>query len=137
MKTTIHWDIADTSVDSGDEAAAFVEEQCGLVNNWGTRGFALFFGPAGTVWSKLPLRIDIDAGYGAAAIRWLPENLVAVGNDSVHHESIEVAESSDRELATIPAELVRDSIDTAKQVAAEYVDTGQRPTSLTWVPIDV
>lgn len=135
MKTTIQWDIADTSVDTGTEAIEFIDEQSTLFNNWGTHAFALWFGPAGTAWSELPLRIDIDPDAGAAAIRWLPDNLVAV-TDYHYGAPIHVLEDSGDPLVEIPAELVRASIDTAKAAAAEYVDTGQRPTGFIWQPME-
>lgn len=135
MKTTIQWDIADHTVESGGEAVEFIDDQSTRLNNWGTRGFALSFGPDGTDWADLPLRIDIDPDADAAAIRWIPDNLIG-GADRPHHGGpIRVLEDSGDPLVEIPAELVRFNLAEAKRVAAEYVETGQRPTSITWEPI--
>lgn len=132
MKTTIQWDISATAVDTGDEAVTFIDEQSEMYNNWGTTGIALFFGPEGVDWADLPLRIDMDPDAGLAAIRWLPDNLAGIVPEFHHGQSIWVLEDSGDPLVEIPAELVGASIDTAKRVVAEYVETGQRPTLVTW-----
>ena len=43
-----------------------------------------------------------------------------------------VMESSDGVVATIPAELARVSVDTARCAVVEYITTGQRPTCVPW-----
>lgn len=132
----IWWDIADHAVDTGEDVLQFLADSADKINNWGTRGMAYWIGPADDEVDDFPLRIDIDpdAGPGAAAIRWLPDGLVAV-TDFDHGAPIHVLEDSGDPLAEVPAVLVRADIDTARAAAAEYVDTGQRPASLTWESI--
>lgn len=134
MSYSIRWDINILDVATGAEAAVFVAEQTQMVNNWGTRGSTMWLGPHGVKRRDMPLRIDIDPDSDTAAIRWLPDDLVGAEAGVERSEPIKVAESSMRELVEIPAELVRASIATARAAAAEYVDTGQRP-SLTWEPV--
>lgn len=136
MNYVIQWDVAERDVGNGDEVLEFFVERAGLVNNWGTRGMTYWLGPAGAEPEDFPLRVDIDPDAEAAAIRWLPDDLVGVDTEFHQNKPIHVLEDSGDPLVEIPAELVCTSIDTAKKVAAEYVETGQRPTCVDWVPID-
>lgn len=135
MSYRIWWDIADHTVHTGDDVRQFLTDSADKVNNWGTRGMSYLLGPADDEVDDFPLRIDVDPDAGAAAIRWLPDNLVAV-TDYHHGAPIHVLEDSGDPLVEIPAELVRATINTAKTAAAEYVDTGQRPASLTWRSVE-
>lgn len=51
--------------------------------------------------------------------------------------TVHVLEDSGDPLVEIPTDLVRADLDTARAAAAEYVDTGQCPASLTWEPVTV
>ncbi|MGC4808719.1 Imm1 family immunity protein [Micromonospora sp. DT233] len=77
------------------------------------------------------LRIDIDVDADRAALRWLPDGSYAT--ELAPDTSIAVYESPDTGLCDIPADLARVNTATARHAVIEYVASGQRPTSVTWV----
>ncbi|MCD0444277.1 hypothetical protein LO763_11655 [Glycomyces sp. A-F 0318] len=133
MTHSVRWDINQEPLASAEEAAAFIDEQLAMVNPHGTHSVTLWFGPEGAKRRDMPLRIDLDPEAGAAAVRWVPEGLIAVDPD-LEPRDITVCQSSDRPLVIIPAALARTGIETARQIAIDYVRTGQRPDGIEWWP---
>jgi hypothetical protein len=133
MAHSVRWDINQEPLASAEEAEAFIAEQLQMVNPHGTHSVTLWFGPEGTKRRDMPLRIDLDPEAGAAAVRWLPDGLIAV-DPGLEPRDITVCESSDRPLVTIPAALARTSIDTAQQIAVGYIRADRRPTNIQWQP---
>lgn len=80
-----------------------------------------------------PLRVDLWGVDDRAAVRWLPTGDVGVDPTA---EAVEtdrtVMESAHEPMVTVPASLIRCTLDTAKAAVVEFVDTGERPTCLQW-----
>ena len=132
MSHEIQYDSSSVAVDTGDEAEEFLRNAQEIRNNWGTRGMTFWLGPAGADPDDFPLRIDLDPDACAAAIRWIPEDLVGVVPD-FEGQAIRVLEDSSEPLVDIPADLVHADLETARRVAARYVETGERPDLVQWV----
>lgn len=132
MSYEIQYDISSVPVDTGDEAEEFLRNAQEIRNNWGKRGMTFWLGPADADPDDFPLRIDIDPDADAAAIRWIPENLVGVvpGFES---RPIRVLEDSSEPLVDIPANLVHSDLETARNAAARYIETGERPDLVQWM----
>ena len=114
-------------LDGPAEAVRQFDEQADAIMSHGGSGQVIWFAPAG---GSDALRIDVDVDTGRAALRWLADGSQAVELDP--DMPLRVLESTDGGLVTIPAELARVSVATARQAVAEYVTTGQRPTCVEW-----
>lgn len=150
MSVQAWWDISGHRFDDADSLTDFMIESLNRVTPQGTRGFTLRLGPAESAPADMPLRLDLDpdpgtapltsiaavmelpeitlanAG-GAAAVRWLPQHLVAVETAFTGCD-IHVMESSADALLTVPASMARVSVPTAIGLAMEYCETAARPT---------
>ena len=114
-------------LDGPAEAVRRFDEQADSIMSHGGSGQVIWFAPAG---GPDALRIDVDVDVDRAALRWLADGSYAVELDP--DMPLTVLESADGGLVTIPAELARVSVDTARRAVAEYVTTGQRPTCVEW-----
>ncbi|MFI6163477.1 Imm1 family immunity protein [Micromonospora haikouensis] len=110
-----------------DEAGSRFDGQITAITPHGERGQTLTIGTA----DRPVLRIDVDADADRAALRWLPDGSHATGLDA--DTPITVYESPDTGLRDIPAGLAWVNTATARNAVIEYVTSGQRPTSVTWV----
>jgi hypothetical protein len=133
MAHSVRWDINQEPLATAEETAAFIDEQLKMVNPHGTHSVTLWLGPEGAKRRDMPLRLDIDPEAGAAAVRWIPDGLVAV-EPEVEPRDLSVCESSDKPLVTIPANVARTSIETARQIAIDYVTTDAMPSRIVWEP---
>jgi hypothetical protein len=129
MTYRVVYDICTTELVDAEAAEKFLDFQSTLIAVHGARAAAYWFGP---VDGHDVLRLDVDHDSGRAALRWFPDHSHAVEFDPAG--PIVVMESSDWDVVTIPAELARVSAETANRAVIEYVDTGQRPTCVQWVP---
>jgi hypothetical protein len=93
----------------------------------GASGQSLWFGPDG---ADEDLRVDIDIEVGRAALTWLADD--TIGIELEPGPPITVMWSVDEPLVTVPGELARVSIMTARRAVLEYVTTGERPTCVEW-----
>lgn len=130
MKYIVWWDINDQILSDAEEAAAFLDQQSVIVNNWGTRGFALWFGVVTDGWMGGPLRVDLDPDVGRAALRWIPDGTHAV--ELAPEGPIMVLEDSGKPLVEISGELARVSLGKAWEAVREYVTTGEKPACTRW-----
>lgn len=156
MSVDAWWDVSGSTFEDAEALTEFIIGTLNKITPQGTRGFTLWLGPAGTDPDDMPLRMDLDPDpgadpvesieaiadlpritlenvEGAAAVRWLPSELMAVDSEFTGRD-IEVMEYSGEELVHVPANLARVSIPTAIQIAVHYVQTGERPTEITWEP---
>jgi len=132
MTYRVHYDNGKEELSSADAAGRFIDRQSMRISPHGGRATAFWFAPIG---APDVLRLDIDYDNGRAALRWLPDGSHAVELDPVG--PIVVLESSDYDVVTIPAELARVSVETARRAIVEYVTTGQRPAGVEWVTDDL
>lgn len=163
MSARIAWDVASEDVTDPAEIETLIVETLNMVNPHGTRGITMWLGPIGAVRDEMELRLDLDpepgrkpvdsieeienlpevtaATTGAAAVRWLPENLTAVDPASPGVDIVVMVDSSD-DLVRVPARQARMTIPAAIRLAQEYAVTGQRPdlhapegsTEAEWLP---
>jgi hypothetical protein len=150
----IWWDVAGENFADPDELVAFIVETLNLVNPQGTRGLTFWMGPDDAERKDMPLRLDLDpepgAGpftsfeeiaelpeitlatvSGAAAVSWLPDDLVAV-EANFEGRDIAVMEDSGQGLVTVPAARARVSVPSAISAAVDYLRTGDRPANVSW-----
>jgi hypothetical protein len=150
MSIQAWWDVSGDRFDDAGSLTDFMIESLNLVTPHGTRGFTLRLGPVGSAPADMPLRLDLDPDpgsapltsvaavlelpeitlatvEGAAAARWLPQQLVAV-DDAFTGCDIHVMEDSGQPLLEVPAAMVRVSVATAIGLAVEYCESGTRPT---------
>ena len=127
MTYRVAYDMSQEQLPDAQSVGDFLDRRAKRIAPHGRRANAYWFAPADT---QDELRLDLDYDAGRAALRWLPDRTHAVELDPA--EPIIVLESSDTDVVTIPAELVRVSIDTARRAVIEYVATGQRPTCVHW-----
>jgi hypothetical protein len=128
MTYRVVYDICEAALSTADAVEKFFDQQSMLIATHGRRAAAYWFAPTDT--DDDMLRVDLDFDTARAALRWLPSNTHGVELEPT--EPIVVMESSDCPVVTIPAELARVSVDTAKRAVIEYVTTGGRPTCLSW-----
>jgi Immunity protein Imm1 len=74
--------------------------------------------------------VDFEAD--RAKVTWLPDNTYGVELEP--GDPITVVWYIDADVITIPAEEARVSTATVRRAVVEYVQTGQRPTCLSWEP---
>lgn len=117
------------TISGADEAAATFDDSVFSIMPFGGAGTSLWFAPSG---GEDQLRVDIDFEADRAKVTWLPDN--AYGVELEQGEPITVMWFIDADIITIPAEQARVSTATARRAVVEYVETGQRPTCLSWEP---
>lgn len=128
MTYRVSYDMCREELTDPEAAGAFIDKQALRIAPHGGRANAYWFAPAeGEV---DVLRLDLDYDTGRAALRWLPDGSHAV--ELPVTGPIVVLESSDYDVVTIPAELARLGVDTARRAVVEYVATGRRPSHLVW-----
>jgi hypothetical protein len=132
MTYRVAYDISETALPDVDATVRFLDERPMRIATHGRRAASYWFAPRE---AEDVLRLDIDYDAGRAALRWLPDGSHAV--ELAESEPIVVMESSDYDVVTIPAELARVSIETARRAVVEYVTTGERPTGVEWIADDV
>lgn len=128
MSYRVSYDMAEEVL--GDEGAvtAFFIRRAQRVAPHGRRANAYWFAPEG---GQDMLRVDMDYDAGRAAVRWLPDGTHVVELEPA--DPLLVLESSDYPPVEISRELARVSTDTACQLAAAFVRTGDRPAAFAWV----
>ncbi|WP_030157435.1 hypothetical protein [Glycomyces sp. NRRL B-16210] len=155
MSVRVWWDISDAELSSAEELDEFIREHNAMIAPQGVRAWSLLIGPSGSAIEDMPLRLDFDADPGSppvtteaeasarlkadpevtgtAAARWLPSGLKAA-EAGREPKALRVCESSDEELADLPAELGRLSFAAARALARAYLETGERPEAegVTW-----
>jgi hypothetical protein len=94
----------------------------------GVRGIAVRLGDGEP--ERAPLRIYIDRAAGRAAVSWQGAPGIESGVDG--DQPLIAEDDPKMPPVTIPAERARVTPGTAIRAAREYVETGQRPTCLTW-----
>src|SRR6266487_1208332 len=127
-----------TLIDGPDAATTYFDRRTASLKPYGGCGTTLWFGLVAEVGQpddsvdidRMALRVDVDVEADRAALRWLYDGTYAIELEP--DVPLTVLESSDRGLVTIPAELARVSVDTARRAVTEYVRTGQRPTGVEW-----
>lgn len=127
MTIRVNYDMCNETLPDAESVAEFFTDREQSIAPHGGRANAYWFAPDG---AADVLRADLDFDTGRAALRWLPDGSHAV--DLPEAGPIVVLESSDYNVVTIPAELARVSVDTARRAVVEYVTTGRKPTSVTW-----
>lgn len=135
--TGVWWDVCGENVTDGADAAALVWELLGRVQPYGGHGFRCWWGApvTGDRRTGSVLQVDIDGDAGRAALCWLPTNEIGVDPDvAPHHQDITVTVTSDEAPIHVAAAHARVTPGTAIAAIAEYVDTGQKPTRVTWIP---
>jgi len=131
------------NVATPEEAAAAVDNvaqnlyaldgQLGALTMWW--GPPIVYEPGVSTRENGPLRIDLWGETGHAAVRWEPTGEIGVDPDAPAAEvDMMVMESSEAPMVTVPASVIRCTVDTARRVAAEWAQTGKRPTCVEWVP---
>jgi hypothetical protein len=125
MTFRVHYDLCTEKLPDADAVREFFAERSEAFAPHGGRANAYWFAPVG---EPDVLRLDIDFDNGRAALRWLPDGTYAVEFDPVG--PIVVLESSDYDVVTIPAELARVSVDTARRAVTEYITTETRPSGV-------
>ncbi|SRR6266511_290126 len=110
------------------DAGKRFDEQAEAIMPHGGSGQAIWFGLSD---EPEVLRVDIDIDTGRAALRWLPDGSHAV--ELQPDQPITVLESADWGPVTVPADLARVSIATARTAVMQYAATEQRPTSVQWM----
>jgi hypothetical protein len=151
MSARIAWDVSSEDITDPSEAEALILETLNMVTVHGTRGITIWLGPTGADRDDMVLRLDLDPEpgrepidtieeietlpeittetLGAASVRWLPDNLIAV-DPAIVGVAIKVMEDSSEDLVDITASEVRLTIPEAIALAREYVSTNQRPTQV-------
>lgn len=136
MTIEIMWDVSITPTPTGAAVHEWFDAHLRMLNPQGTRGYTVRLGPddADEV-DAMPLRIDVDPDAGRAAVRWLPEHLLAAALPPAD-QPLRVSEWTDYDgLIEIPGQLARVDVATAVALAAAYVDSGERPAGVEWVPM--
>ena len=110
-----------------EEAGRLFEEQAELIMPTGESGQAIWLG---TPEEPEILRIDIDVDAGRAAVRWLPDGSHAVELEPA--VPIRVLERPGWGPVTIPPDLARVAIDTARNVVVQFAAIGKRPDCVRW-----
>ncbi|WP_239313173.1 Imm1 family immunity protein [Plantactinospora mayteni] len=118
-----------TDLSGPADAGERFDEQAESIMSYGGSGQVLWFGPAD---GSAELRVDVDIDVDRAALRWTTDGRYAVELEP--GVPITVLESPDTGLVTVPGELARVTVATARRAVVEYVTAGRRPTSLTWAP---
>jgi Immunity protein Imm1 len=117
------------TISDADEAATVFDDNVFSIMPFGGAGRSLWFAPSG---GEDQLRVDIDFEADRAKVTWLPDN--AYGVELAPGEPITVMWYIDADVITIPGEQARVSTATAQRAVVEYVETGQRPTCVSWEP---
>jgi len=156
MSVDVWWDVSGSTFEDAEALTEFIIGSLNKITPQGTRGFTLWLGPVGTDPDDMPLRMDLDPDpgaspvesieaiadltritrenvEGAAAVRWLPAELMAVDAEFTGRD-IEVMEYSGDELVHVPANLARVSIPTAIRIAVAYCQSGERFEGVEWEP---
>lgn len=133
--SVVRWDFAcEHQLASAADVHAFMVGCVEMLTPRGNRRIALWFG---SHWNatrrEAQLRIDLDPGQGAAAVRWLDDD--TVGSDGHQGDGFLTWETQDRPAVPIPAGLVLCRIESAIAAAAEYTANLGRPACLTWAPL--
>jgi len=151
MSARIAWDVSSEDITDPSEAESLILETLNLVTVHGTRGISIWLGPTGADRDDMVLRLDLDPEpgsepidsieeiealpeitvetLGAASVRWIPDNAIAV-DPAIGGVDIKVMEDSSEDLVSIPAAEARVTIPEAIALAKEYVSTSQRATQI-------
>lgn len=139
----VWWDICGVNVRTVAEAASLIDDlldrQTLPHHGAALRGaLTTWWGPPLRVeqYTSGHLRVDFHASSGRARVRWLPTGELGTepGLDPLREPAV-VMESSERPPVTIPDDQMTASVPGARRAIREYVETGQRPSSLTWRPL--
>lgn len=132
---TAWWALDEQDVSDPAEAEDVIEQAWSRVYPHGGRGVIVHIGPTPSGQDAAPLRIDIDILEGRAAIYWTPDDSHAIEPDLPSHpRPLTVAGAPDEPTTTVPGIIARVTPGAALLAAAEYIDTGQRPsTRIQWL----
>lgn len=122
------WGTRSREVADAGTAESVIGEATDRLLTGGPRGVAIRFGKGEP--EQAPLRIYIDTSAGRAAVSWQGSAGVESGVDP--DEPLVVEEHPKRPPVTIPPERARVTPAAAIRAAREYVETGRRPTCLSW-----
>jgi hypothetical protein len=137
----VWWDMCSENVDGADQAEELVRE---LMERWTLSGddgepilgaLTMWWGTPinGSRFRTGPLRVDMHAPSGRAAVCWLPSGEIGSESDFRHGgTSFKVMESSSKPPVEIPAERAMLSADAAILAIREYVSSGRQPMCVEW-----
>ncbi|MEV0648068.1 hypothetical protein AB0I28_22655 [Phytomonospora sp. NPDC050363] len=121
--TTVQWDASITTAATPAEVEQWFADHLRMFNPHGTRGTTVRLGPDDADLADLPLRIDIDPDTDRAAVRWLPDDHVAVDLPPLATPLL-VCEWTDEETLTeVPGALARVDVRELLEAAAPGMDT--------------
>jgi hypothetical protein len=122
------WGTRSREVTDAGAAESVIGEAADRLLTDGPRGVAIRFGKGER--EQAPLRIYIDTSAGRAAVSW--QGSAGVESGVEPDEPLIVEEHPKRPPVTIPPERARVTPATAIRAAREYIETGRRPTCLSW-----
>jgi hypothetical protein len=122
------WGTKSREIPDAGTAESVISEAADRFFTATVRGIAIRLGDGER--EQAPLRIDIDASVGRAAVSWHGAPGVEHGVDP--DRPLIVEDDPKQPPATIPADRARVTRWTAISAAREYIETGRRPTCLEW-----
>ncbi|HEX9359898.1 MAG TPA: Imm1 family immunity protein [Streptosporangiaceae bacterium] len=128
MTYTAWWDLDQAPIAGVGDVRMVIEDAADGVYPHGGQGISIRIG--GGEETDAPLRIDIDAAVGRAAVSWRGVPGIEPAVEPI--QTLTVGDDPYEAPVTIPAELARVTPARAIQAVEEYVRTGERPTCLEW-----
>ncbi|MGH3715069.1 MAG: Imm1 family immunity protein [Micromonosporaceae bacterium] len=131
MSYTAWWDLDSADIADAAGVRKVIEEAADLLYPHGGQGIVIRLGDGEE--TEAPLRIDIDAVVGRAAVSWKGVPGIEPGVEA--SQALTVGDDPYEPPVTIPAERARVTPEMAIRAAEEYVRTGERPGGLEWEPV--
>ena len=116
---------------SADEAEQLVNDLARFYNDDGTRGLVITLGPV-DAGDQLEVAVNIDDG--RTSLRWLESPAAVAIQEGLpaHPWPVRVFATDIEGYRLLPPDQTRVTPGRALEAVREYLDTGTRPTCLTW-----